>query len=511
MLTKISPVASSQINKFPCISPPTSRNEAMSRHRHQPVQPKRGCAIYLRTSSEEAQNPENSQRRQRHTIEHSFLSREPMPVLGEYIDNLSGRSSHNRPDYQRMLADARAGLFSHVVVENAERFGRNDTEALTAIDELHELGVAVRFADYPDLDPIDPDDRIMVSLSFTLARRESIKLGQRVRGGLHAKLRNGGCSGLAPDGYINCEERVEMDKSLHGRYRRWVEVDESRAMIWRTAWELLLTERYTLAQICEQFHALGYHYRTGRPFVTLDAQGRHFANINTLAKGFHNWFYAGWVVSEKAGIAPKTIRGLWTPLVSTEDFERGLSILAKRAEKTLRQRKHEYLLSGMIFLQLSHAKTLTRLICSTSNPSRPGGGTSHYRVTGTTHNFLCTEVEDQLASYIANTRIEPDLLPLVKAQYTEEVAQKLGHRSPSEKQKVEVALKAIDAEEARTLRLFAAGMVSEDNWRGLWAEWQDRRNTLKRALIVQESDTTATIAGLEDALHIISKIDVHYE
>ena len=68
--------------------------------------------------------------------------------MGEYIDNISGRYAANRSAYQRMLADARAGKFSHVAVENAERFGRNDSEALAAIDELHELGIAVRFADY---------------------------------------------------------------------------------------------------------------------------------------------------------------------------------------------------------------------------------------------------------------------------------------------------------------------------------------------------------------------------
>ncbi len=109
-----------------------------------------------------------------------------------------------------MLEDARAGLFSHVAVENAECFGHNDTEALVAIDQLHKLGIAIRFADYPDLDPIDPDDHIFVSLSFTLARRESIKLGQRVRGGLHVKLRSGGFVGRVPDGYINCEEKSDQ-------------------------------------------------------------------------------------------------------------------------------------------------------------------------------------------------------------------------------------------------------------------------------------------------------------
>ncbi len=165
----------------------------MGRRSRKPLPPRPGWAIYLRTSSQEAQNPENSQRRQRHAIERALFERTDLPVYREYIDNLSGRYADNRPGYQQLLADARAGNFSHVAVENAERFGRNDTEALSAIDELHALGVAIRFADYPDLDPIDADDRLLIAISFTLARRESLKLGERVRGGLHARLREGHC------------------------------------------------------------------------------------------------------------------------------------------------------------------------------------------------------------------------------------------------------------------------------------------------------------------------------
>jgi DNA invertase Pin-like site-specific DNA recombinase len=52
--------------------------------------------------------------------------------------------------------------------------------------------VAVRFANQPDLDPMDPDDRVIVTLSFTLARRESALLGIRVKGGLQVKRANGG-------------------------------------------------------------------------------------------------------------------------------------------------------------------------------------------------------------------------------------------------------------------------------------------------------------------------------
>ena len=189
----------------------------MGRRNSRRLPPKPGWAIYLRTSSQEAQNPENSQRRQRHAIHRALLEHSDLPLIAEYVDTMSGRTP-NRDGYQRLLDDARAGKFSHVAVENAERFGRNDTEALMTIDELHNLGVAIRFADYPDLDPFDPDDRIMVSLSFTLARRESMKLGQRVTGGLHTKLRNGGFVGLAPDGYENVEQRVDQpSKTNTGR------------------------------------------------------------------------------------------------------------------------------------------------------------------------------------------------------------------------------------------------------------------------------------------------------
>ena len=56
------------------------------------------------------------------------LEQSELPIVDEYIDNFSGRYA-NREDYQQMLTDARSGKFSHVAVENAERFGRNDAEA----------------------------------------------------------------------------------------------------------------------------------------------------------------------------------------------------------------------------------------------------------------------------------------------------------------------------------------------------------------------------------------------
>src|SRR5690606_5388958 len=162
----------------------------MARRKSKAVPAQCGWAIYLRTSDEESQNPEASQTRQRFIIDRAVLERSDLPVIGIYKDVLTGRTPL-RTDYQRMLEDARMGKFSHVVVERADRFGRNDTEALRAIDELDEFGVSVRFANQPDLDPMDPDDRVIVTLSFTLARNESALLDIRVKCVLQVKRANG--------------------------------------------------------------------------------------------------------------------------------------------------------------------------------------------------------------------------------------------------------------------------------------------------------------------------------
>ncbi len=300
---------------------------ASRQKKHPLAPPQPGWAIYLRTSSEDHQKPELSRERQRTMIQISLRDLSDLPVYKEYIDVLSGKNSH-RKAYQQMLADARVGKFSHVIVERADRFGRNDTEALRAIDELHEFGVAVRFANSPDLDPMDPDDRVLVTLTFALARRESALMGIRVKGGLKAKRESGGYAGRAPDGYLNIRGQTDLDKrSDMGRISHWIEPDPNRAHIWQEAWALLLTERMSLDAIAETLHAKGYCDRNGKPFVARLKTGRQRPITAKLLRAFHDWTYAGWVVSERHGIAPKTIRGNWEPIVSTEDFEAGLMIV----------------------------------------------------------------------------------------------------------------------------------------------------------------------------------------
>ena len=399
-----------------------------------------------------------------------------------------------------------------MVVERADRFGRNDTEALRAIDELDEFGVTVVFANQPDLDPMDPDDRVIVTLSFTLARRESSLLGIRVKGGLHAKRQEGGYIGRAPDGYLNVEARTTQDvKKLQGRVAHWIELDPERAPIWRYAWDLLLEDRLTLDEIAEALHSKGYRHRSGRPFVNVSATGRRRPNISTLSNVFHNWTYAGWIVSQKNNILPKTMRGNWEPLVTTEEFERGLGILAHRNQHRSVRRKQDYLLKGIIFYRSYAGDRVARLSGSTSNAGRSGGGTPYYRVANAGGvSFLCRDIDEQIPLELLRIQIDPELIPLIRMSYTHELAEKLGHLRPDQRLQLQSALKAVDEEEARMARLFASGKITESVWDNLWAEWQDRRHKLRWSLETVDQEREIHINNLDTALGIIANIGVLY-
>ena len=131
-----------------------------------------------------------------------------------------------------------------------------------------------------------------------------------------------------------------------------IELDPERAKMWREAWDLLLTGAYTLRQICEELHNRGYVRRSGKPWIWEDTEnGRQAFAGSYLSSHFHNAFYAGWVVSEAFNIKRGKVQGNWEPLVSDEEFNRGLAILAARDGNKSRQTRNPYLLTGLLYVR----------------------------------------------------------------------------------------------------------------------------------------------------------------
>jgi site-specific DNA recombinase len=236
-----------------------------------------GWATYLRVSDEDKQSPQRSFAMQRQSIQKQLLLPSTLPLKQEYRDKLTG-TSPNRADYQQMLADAKAGLFSHLGLCRADRFGRNAVEGLQAATKLISLGVNLRVANMPSLTPETPDGFFMFLLQMGLAQRKVDVMRQRVLDGMEAKLRAGSWAHKAPEGYVNKERLISS-----GKYERWVEIDPIAGQGLRKAWDLLLTGRYTLAQICEELTRRGTTRTQGqRPWAwTLAGRQPRFSLLAT--------------------------------------------------------------------------------------------------------------------------------------------------------------------------------------------------------------------------------------
>ena len=226
---------------------------------------------------------------------------------------------------------------------------------------------------------------------------------------------------------------------------------------------------------------------------------------------FHNWTYAGWVSSKRNQILPKTIRGEWEPLITTEEFERGQEILDQRNKYRSVRRRQEYLLQGMIVYEPMLGTACQPLTCSTSNAGRSGGGTAYYRISRAGGvSFMCSEIDIQISYALCSIQVDPELIPSIRAAYTQDLAAKLGYLKPDQKEELRASLKLIDEEEARMVRLLASGRISEGVWDGLWREWKDRRSQIHKTLDLLEKDRAFHIDNLDAALQVIAQIGTLY-
>jgi DNA invertase Pin-like site-specific DNA recombinase len=424
-----------------------------------------GWATYLRVSDEDKQTPERSFAMQRQRIKEQLLKPSNIPFFREYCDLLSG-TNPNRKDYQQMLADADAGRFSHIGLYRADRFGRNTIEGLQAATKLISLGINIRVANMPSLRPEEPDGFFMFLIQMGLAQREVDVLAQRTADGMEAKLRNGGWPNKAPEGYVNKERNVGSNK-----YERWVEEDPKYIQPLREAWDLLLTDRYTLEQICEELTKKGYTRSFGRPWAWNDPKsGIRRTARNRLHEIFNHPFYAGWAVSERFDIKMGEVKGNWKPLVTTNEFERGKAILLKHGNNKSYFKRNHYLLRNLLWVQVGEKQY--KLYGST--PTGRSRSYSYYNTLaepdGYKHLFRTELVDKQIPGWIKRIAVNPELIPDVREVYKSQI-KKLTHDDKAERiNQLRRRIIILNEEEARLGRLVVSNKISESAYDQLLIE-----------------------------------------
>lgn len=176
-----------------------------------------------------------------------YCKREGISVVGQYCDYaLSGRTD-DRPQFQRMIANA--GESDFVVVYMLDRFSRDQYDAPIYKKQLKGKGVSVLSA----MENIDqsPDGIIMEKLLEALAARESMITGIRAKRGMEGNAQKCLYNGDRCFGY-------GVDDSKH------YIIDEAQAAIVREVFERRL-DREPVHAIAKDLAERGITTYTGKP------------------------------------------------------------------------------------------------------------------------------------------------------------------------------------------------------------------------------------------------------
>ncbi len=466
-----------------------------------------GIAVYLRTSDQDSQSPENSMAAQVDAINDNIVSRLALPIFSTYQDILTG-TNYDRSGFQAMLEDARSGRFSHLAIYRVDRFGRDTAEGLQIANELRQIGVQVIPSSNPTIDITTPDGWLLFTFLLGLGEHEIGVMKDRVIRGMKAKVESGSIVARAPDGYTNCRQQIVGD-----HYKKWVEMDLERSAVIREAWDLLLTGDHSLDDICVELDRRGYLRRCGKRWAWTDEKGMNHTAAQDLSKIYHNPFYAGWVISASFEIKRGQIRHDAGAIVTDEEFDLAQKILEQHDHRKMKA-SHPYLLQGM--LRTRRAGQLVPMRCTVAR-GKAGGLYSYYftppgkkgSAIGSQY-FLCEDVDAQIDDIISLVGVDPGRVPELKARYTESVQHAIEDSIEQQSLNLRRQIADLREQEKAYARLWAMKKLSDTAYDELTAECRVKLLQHQTTLEQIGRGVGDRITNLDRALEVLTKIGAGY-
>jgi len=252
-------------------------------------------------------------------------------LVGFYEDvDRSGRRGVKRPEFDRMLADARAGKFDVAVVYKFDRLARSVIDAAHAIEELSEHGVGFVSAT-EQIDTTTAAGRMLVTILFAVAEMQSERISEDWRNA-HEQRRKRGAAHVATGllGYDTSRDRPDGSK-VQGARIAGVNEDEAAAV--RLAYEMA-AEGYGPSAIRDRLHDEGF-----RP-----ARGGEWFAASTLTQMLRNPTYAG-LLRMPGG---ELVRAAHEPIVSLDLWEQ-VQTRPKKPARTRPAKDGTSFLVGLVF------------------------------------------------------------------------------------------------------------------------------------------------------------------
>ncbi len=181
-------------------------------------------ALYVRTSVDD-----NDGEAQMHELHLAAAARgwgEPHVGYAVFADRGESGAKASRPEWDHLMAEARAGRLRALMCTELSRIGRSVVNVVLALDELHRLGVHVVLT-RQGLDYDTPVGRAVAAILAAVAQLERDQVRERIGAGLRRAKDRGTRSGK-PVGRPERSVDVERATKLRAEGATWSAV--ARAM-----------------------------------------------------------------------------------------------------------------------------------------------------------------------------------------------------------------------------------------------------------------------------------------
>jgi DNA invertase Pin-like site-specific DNA recombinase len=195
-------------------------------------------------------------------------------VPGYVDEGISGGTTKKRDDFNRMIRDAKAGLFDFIITKEISRFSRSTLDSIKYTQELLDHNVGVFFQN-DHINTLDLDSEFRLVVMAGVAQDELRKLSERTKFGFAQSIKNG---------------RVLGNDKLYGYDKKncVMTVNEGEAEIVRTVFDLYANHGMGTRKISRTLTEMGYTSRQGNAFNTL-----------TIRNMLENPKYKGWYCGRK--------------------------------------------------------------------------------------------------------------------------------------------------------------------------------------------------------------------
>jgi DNA invertase Pin-like site-specific DNA recombinase/predicted metal-binding protein len=279
---------------------------------------------YVRKSTEDEERQVLSKEAQRDKISERFSDLNIVDVLDE---SKSAAEPDKRPVFASILKMIDDGKIDGIVAWHPDRLSRNEMDA-SAITYRIRKGVLkdLKFASFTFDN--SPEGIMMLQMTMSQSQYFSSKLSKDVKRGNETKRKNGGLTGVAPQGYLNDLITKRVIK------------DPVRFPLIRQAFDLFLTGEHSVQDILRTMNN-DWKYRT----VERNKSGNKPLSRSTLYQIFRNVRYAGLVPDpyDQYRFYPAE----FPAMITQDEYDKVQSLLGSRGYPHLAQRK-EFALRGFI-------------------------------------------------------------------------------------------------------------------------------------------------------------------